>query len=50
MSKKLIVITKNGFLTSKEEKEVLKTDTILSEAKDEQDAEKQIHGGYRKQS
>jgi hypothetical protein len=46
MQKLYIVITKNGFLTSKEENKILDSDTVLSEAKDEKDAERLIHGKY----
>ncbi len=49
MQKLYIVITKNGFLTSKKENNVLKSDTVLSEAKDERDAERLIHGKNRNQ-
>lgn len=44
MSKKVIVITKGGFLTTKEEKEIIKTDTIVCESKSEEQSEKIIHG------
>ena len=46
MQKLYIVITKDGFLTSKKENNIIESDTVLSEAKNEKDAERLIHGNY----
>jgi len=44
MPKKIIVVTKGGFLTTKDEKNIIKTDTIIFESESEEDCEKIIHG------
>ena len=40
----VVVIEKGGFCTTKKEKDVLKTDTVMCEVKDSDDGESVIHG------
>jgi len=44
----MVVIEKGGFCTTKKEKDVLKTDTIMCEVKDSDDGENVIHGKNKK--
>jgi hypothetical protein len=44
MSKQKVVITKNGFLTSKAENQIDKSDTVICETNSNEESEKIIHG------
>lgn len=47
MEKKVIVITENGFITSKDIKDVLTTDDVICETHSQEETEQIIHGGYK---
>jgi hypothetical protein len=46
----VVVIEKVGFCTTKKEKDVLKTDTVMCEVKNSDDGESVIHGRSKNKS
>lgn len=48
MEKKFVVITENGFMMEKKEKEISKKDTVLSQTNSNEETEKIIHGKFRR--
>lgn len=48
MEKKLVVITKNGFMREKKEKEIKPSDTIICETKSSEESERIMHGKFRR--